>query len=145
MPACGFKCVAKFALAVALQVIVLPTWCKRRLHMPLVLHYEEVHFLCPLSLSQAADWKEKMGMPQPSVYSKVPLPEACLTRYRTIYVSHVTSPGDFYVQLIGTETSQALEGLQQDMTNFYSSQQGQSYTVEDVYPGFVSGKGWMLM
>ena len=103
-----------------------------------------MNFFCP-TFSQAADWKKRMGKPQPSVYSKVPLSEACMTCYQTVYVSHVISPGEFYVQFVGTQTSEALEGLQQDMTNFYSSYQGHSYTVEDVYPGFVSGKGWVLM
>ena len=72
-----------------------------------------------------------------SVYKKVPLPEPCLTEYLSIYVTDVTSPGRFMTQLIGKETTQALEGLQQDMTSFYCSSYGTSYAVEEVYPGQV--------
>ena len=101
-------------------------------------------FFCP-TFSQAADWKKRMGKPQPSVYLKVPLPEACITCYQTVYVSHVINPGEFYVQFVGTQTSEALEGLQQDMTQLLQLLPRTPYTVEDVYPGFVSGKGWVLM
>jgi len=97
------------------------------------------------SSSQAVDWKKRMGDPKPSVYKDVPLPEACLTSYQRVYVCHVTSPGQFYVQLIGTDTTQALEGLQQDMTSFYTSVQGQLYSVEDVYPGLVSSMLYRLL
>ena len=54
-----------------------------------------------------------------------------------MYVSEVVSPSCLYVQLIGKHTTQVLECLQEDLTTFYKSKEGQEYLIQDTYPGQV--------
>ena len=71
------------------------------------------------------------------MYKILSLPEPSLTDYVPIYVTDVHSPSSFSVQLIGKETTRALESLQREITSFYTSLKGQQYTIEEVYPGQV--------
>ena len=103
--------------------------------------YNRIYMYVCVFVSKAQDWKKRMLNAQPSAYKSLLLPLPCLTKYHSIYITEVVSPGEFYSQLIGKDTTQPLEGLQQDMTNFYCSELGKSYTIEQVYEGMVSVGG----
>ena len=55
-----------------------------------------------------------------------------------VYVTHVNTPSSFCVQLIGDKTTKALEALQEDMTAFFSSKDGDAYAIKEPYIGQVS-------
>ena len=74
---------------------------------------------------------------KPSVYVLVTLPKPSNTTFHSVYVSEVLTPSCFYVQLIGKETTQVLECLQEDLTTFYKSKEGKDYSIQDAYPGQV--------
>ena len=76
--------------------------------------------------------------PQPSVYKQVLLPQPSNCKFQPVYVTEVRNPSSFSVQLIGKETTQVLECLQADMTAFYRSKEGESYNIEETFPGQVS-------
>lgn len=74
---------------------------------------------------------------QPSVYKLVSLPTPSHAKFHSVYVTEVRTPSSISVQLIGKETTQVLECLQEDMTAFFKSKDGKSYTIEDAFPGQV--------
>ena len=79
---------------------------------------------------------KKVTLPtQPSVFDPVPLPAPCTSKFHPVYVTDVTTPSKLVVQLIGKETTQALECLQEEMTCFYRSKEGKTFTIEDTYTG----------
>lgn len=78
---------------------------------------------------------------QPSVYRQVQLPEPSNSDFKSVYVTEVRSPGCLFVQLIGKGTTQVLECLQEDMAVFYKSKEGNSYDIQETYPGQVRALG----
>lgn len=84
-------------------------------------------------------------VPKPSSYKGLTLPEPSHTKFLSAYVTDVRNPGSVSIQLIGKETTQALECLQEDMTNFYRSVEGARYTIEETYPGQVGDEGVVLV
>ena len=135
MHVCGFKCTAKFQLAIAFQVIVLETLCKR-LRVPPVLHY--VGCIAFALLPFTGYRLEGNDGKVPALHLFQCLSARGMSDSLPDNISHVTSRGtsDRHGDHPGSG------GLQQDITNFYCSQQGR---VEDIYPGSVSGKGYRLM
>ena len=81
---------------------------------------------------------------QPSVYKLLPLPTPSNTKFQAVYVTEVRTPSSISVQLIGKETTQVLECLQEDMAVFYRSTEGKSYTIEETSPGQVCVWGGRL-
>lgn len=55
-----------------------------------------------------------------------------------VYVTHVKTPSCFCIQLIGERTTKVLEALQEDMTVFYNSKEGDGYAIKEPYAGQVS-------
>jgi hypothetical protein len=72
------------------------------------------------------------------VYKLLSLPTPSESEYHSVYVTEVRTPSSISVQLIGKETTQVLECLQEDMTVFFKSREGKSYTVDEAFPGQVS-------
>ena len=79
-----------------------------------------------------------------SVYAKQPWPSKDDTQC-AVYVTYVKTPSCFSVQLIGDATTKALEALQEDMTAFFNSKDGDGYAIKEPYVGQVSGcrKFWV--
>ena len=50
-----------------------------------------------------------------------------------VYVTHIETPSCFCVQLIGEKTTKALENLQEDMTSFFNSTDGNAYVIKEPY------------
>ena len=93
----------------------------------------------PECLQYRLSLKKKVTLPtQPSVFKPVPLPAPSTSKFHPVYVTDVTTPSKLVVQLIGKETTQVLECLQEDMTSFYRSKEGKTFTIEDTYPGQVN-------
>ena len=55
-----------------------------------------------------------------------------------VYVTHIETPSCFCVQLIGEKTTKALENLQEDMTSFFNSTDGNAYVIKEPYVWQVS-------
>ena len=77
-----------------------------------------------------------------SVYARQALPSKDV-RMCPVYVTHIKTPSCFCVQLIGEKTTRALEALQEDMTVFFNSKDGDAYTIKEPYVGQVSVKGFV--
>ena len=75
-----------------------------------------------------------------SVYARQALPSKDV-RMCPVYVTHIKTPSCFCVQLIGEKTTKALEALQEDMTAFFNSENGNAYAIKEPYIGQVSVKG----
>ena len=72
-----------------------------------------------------------------SVYAKQPWPSK-IDKQCKVYVTYVKTPSCFCVQLIGNTTTRALEALQEDMTTFFNSKDGDGYAIKEPYVGQVS-------
>ena len=72
-----------------------------------------------------------------SVYARQPWPSR-ENKQCKVYVTYVKTPSCFSVQLIGNTTTKALEALQEDMTTFFNSKDGDGYAVKEPYIGQVS-------
>lgn len=73
------------------------------------------------------------------MYKLVSLPAPSHSKFHSVYVTEVRTPSSISIQLIGKETTQVLECLQEDMTSFYNSKNGKSYTIDEAFPGQVRG------
>ena len=94
--------------------------------------------ICVLQVALIPSPDDK-GVSQPSVYKLVSLPAPSHSKFHSVYVTEVRTPSSISIQLIGKETTQVLECLQEDMTTFYSSKGGKNYTIDEAFPGQVRG------
>ena len=72
-----------------------------------------------------------------SVYVQQPWPSKDDKQCK-VYVTYIKTPSCFCVQLISNTTTKALEALQEDMTAFFNSKDGNGYAIKEPYIGQVS-------
>ena len=65
----------------------------------------------------------------PSAYAKLPIPKD--QKMCGVYVTWVKTPSCVCVQLIGESTTQCLEYLLEDITQFYNSKAGDAYRIKE--------------
>jgi len=66
---------------------------------------------------------------QPTVYKRVELPEPSNAKFQPVYMTNVVSPSCLHVKLIGKETTQVLECLQEDMALFYKTKEDKEHGI----------------
>ncbi|CAH1786229.1 unnamed protein product [Owenia fusiformis] len=64
-------------------------------------------------------------------YSPLPLPKASADRYIEVLVSNISSPGHFWFQLKGKNTTEALETVMDKLEDFYYSLNSEGYELPE--------------